>query len=111
MIQNISGPSAPPSSSASIEPGLGSSATVKTAPVPLPASTSAAAAASTAQPTADVSISAEGQEMQKLAEGLRQRPVNEQKVAAIRQAIAQNTYRIDPESIAEKMIQFEQSGA
>lgn len=62
----------------------------------------------TSQGKADVQLSEEAQTMQRLATELRGGDgVDKARVAAIRDALANNTYRIDPEKIADKLIQFE----
>ncbi len=113
MIQNIqTRDPAGRASESSLNTSAGGRSAAPSSPPPVstpaaPPSTAATAAGNANAPA--VNISAEGQAMQKLADGLRQQPVNEQKVAALRQAIATNTYRIDPQQVAKKMLQFEQT--
>ncbi len=58
--------------------------------------------------TGQVVISAEAMAMQKLAQQLRNGPVDSGKVSHLRQSIANNTYTINPESIAQKLLQNEE---
>ncbi len=51
-----------------------------------------------------VSISQEAQVMQKLAQQLKDPPVQQGKVAQLKQAIANRTYTINPERIAQKLL-------
>ncbi|NNM51731.1 MAG: flagellar biosynthesis anti-sigma factor FlgM, partial [Pseudomonadales bacterium] len=62
----------------------------------------------TATPMGQVVISAEAMAMQKLAQQLRNGPVDSGKVAHLRQSIANNTYTINPDSIAQKLLQNEE---
>ncbi len=60
--------------------------------------------ANTPEPGSGVYISSEAQTMQKLAQQLKDPPVNQSRVTQIKQAIANNTYTINPERIAEKLL-------
>lgn len=59
-------------------------------------------------PPSEVSISSEAQAMQRLASQLSTgNGVDSARVQAIRDALANNTYVINPEKIADKLMQFE----
>ncbi len=107
MIHNIlARDPASRTSESNLNAGASGRSTAPSSPPPTSAPAPTAPNSNASAP--EISISAEGQAMQKLADGLRQKPLNEQKVAALRQAIAENTYRIDPQQVARKMLQFEQ---
>ncbi|GGU65908.1 flagellar biosynthesis anti-sigma factor FlgM [Pseudomonas laurentiana] len=71
------------------------------------ASASTTAAAST-QSGETVHLSQEAQQLQKISEKLREQPVvNSARVAELKQAIADGSYKIDSNRIASKLLNFE----
>ncbi|WP_409278309.1 flagellar biosynthesis anti-sigma factor FlgM [Pseudomonas defluvii] len=71
------------------------------------ASASTAPAAST-QSGETVHLSQEAQQLQKISEKLREQPVvNSGRVAELKQAIADGSYKIDSNRIASKLLNFE----
>lgn len=59
-------------------------------------------------PLDSVSVTAEASRLLAMEDRLAAMPdVDHERVAAIKQAIADGTYQIDPQRIAEKLIQFE----
>jgi len=68
----------------------------------------AAASAATSQTGDHVTLTSSARSLQKLSDAVAQAPVvNSDKVASIKQALANGTYQIDSSSVADKMLQFE----
>jgi len=68
-----------------------------------------ATAAAAASPAKDqVTLTGSARTLQKLSEAVANAPVvNEQKVAVVKQAVQNGTYQADSNSIARKLVQFE----
>ncbi|MFI8744009.1 flagellar biosynthesis anti-sigma factor FlgM [Pseudomonas sp. NPDC077186] len=55
-----------------------------------------------------VQLSREAQQLQKIGEKLRDQPiVNKERVAQLKQAIADGSYQVDSQRVAEKLLNFE----
>ena len=55
-----------------------------------------------------VQLSREAQQLQKISEKLRDQPtVNKERVAQLKQAIAEGSYQIDSQQVASKLLNFE----
>ena len=66
--------------------------------------------AAAAQPAASVSITDSARQLAALEQAVKSMPaVNEARVATIRKAIQDGTYKVEPEKIADKLLQMEQS--
>lgn len=58
-----------------------------------------------------VHITNRAQELQRLQQSIAELPVvDSQKVESIKQALADGTYQIDADKVAEKLLQFEEQG-
>ena len=69
---------------------------------------SSAAPASTSQTGDHVTLTDSARSLQKLSEAIAQSPaVNAAKVASIKQAVNNGTYKIDSGRVADKLLQFE----
>ena len=67
-----------------------------------------AAAATTSQTGDHVTLTDSARSLQKLSDAISQAPVvNSAKVAAIKQAVSNGTYKVDSASVADKLLQFE----
>ncbi|HCN45704.1 MAG TPA: flagellar biosynthesis anti-sigma factor FlgM [Pseudomonas sp.] len=66
------------------------------------------AVASTAQSGEAVHLSNEAQQLQQVSDKLRDQPiVNSDRVAALKQAIADGSYQVDANRVASKLLNFE----
>lgn len=66
------------------------------------------ATASQARAGENVQLSREAQQLQKVNEKLREQPVvNRERVAQLKQAIADGSYQVDPQRVAAKLLNFE----
>ena len=73
-----------------------------------PQSEASAAATATSQTGDHVTLTDSARSLQKLSEAVAQAPaVNAAKVASIKQAVNNGTYKIDSGSVADKLLQFE----
>jgi len=67
-----------------------------------------AAAATKSQTGDQVTLTDSARSLQKLSEAIAQAPVvNSTKVAAIKRAVSNGTYKVDSASVADKLLQFE----
>jgi len=94
----------PPDQLGSLKPSAGGAPAVDKTQAEAPATTAAPAAAS-----ADtVTITGPALAMQKLSEAVANAPVvNTQKVASVKRAVQDGTYTIDPQRVADKLLQYE----
>ena len=67
-----------------------------------------AAAAATSQTGDHVTLTDSARSLQKLSDAIAQAPVvNSTKVASIKQAVSNGTYKVDPARVADKLLKFE----
>ena len=79
---------------------------VQSPKAPVMAQTEAAQAS--AKPGESVQLSREAQQLQKVTERLRDQPaVNKERVAQLKQAIADGSYQVDSQRVAQKLLAFE----
>lgn len=89
----------------SAQPGGQTEATSSKQPVPV---TPSSEQASTGKGGESVQLSREAQQLQKIGEKLRDQPaINKERVAQLKQAIAEGSYQVDSQRVAGKLLNFE----
>lgn len=68
-----------------------------------------AGSAAASQTSDQLTLTSSARSLQKLSDAVAQTPVvNSDKVASVKQALANGTHQVNPSSIADKLLQFEQ---